>query len=55
VLSGSPATQGAVAAVQSEARDDWAESRDSAKLNRTRGAGLIRSIGAGVRLPAGVN
>ena len=55
VLVGSPAAQGAVAAVQSEAGSDWGESRGSVRSSRTRGAGLIRSIGAGVKLPAGVN
>ncbi|BFI95087.1 MAG: hypothetical protein RSP_05970 [Rhodanobacter sp.] len=55
VLGGSPASQGAVAAAQSGAGDGAAESRRSARMGRIGGAGLIRSIGAGVRLPAGVN
>jgi filamentous hemagglutinin family protein len=55
-LAGLPGAQGAVAAAQSEAGDDdWAESRRSGRSGRAEGAGLIRSIGAGVKLPAGVN
>ena len=50
-----PGAQGAVAAVQSGAVGDWAERSAERRPARTLGSGLIRSVGAGVRLPAGVN
>ncbi|MBT2115603.1 filamentous hemagglutinin N-terminal domain-containing protein [Dyella sp. LX-66] len=50
-----PGAQGAVAAVQSGAVGDWAARPAEARPSRALGSGLIRSVGAGVRLPAGVN